>query len=180
MKARRTPWWHFAVAIALGLLAGAGIATYGERSSLSLVGAPWLVAGLLALLGVVVLVLALQVHKYASTDPKKRPHSFINPTRALYTLVLAKALGLAGAALAGYYGGQILVSLPHIEASFYQQAVLECAVTGVICLADMVVGIIGEWLCQLPPSEGAEHPKMKRAADRSRGLAAPTAAKERD
>lgn len=88
-----------------------------RSSGLSLIGAPWIVTGLLAVLGIIVLVMALQVHKYANTDPKKRPHSFINPTIAVYTLVLAKALGLAGAGLAGWYGGQILMSIGHIERS---------------------------------------------------------------
>ena len=106
------------------------------------------------------------MHRYANTDPKKRPHSFINPTIAVYTLVLAKALGLAGATLAGWYGGQILMSLSHIEAEFYAQAVTECAVAAVVCIADMVIGIIGEWLCQLPPNEGPENPKIKEAKRR--------------
>lgn len=100
MKTRRTPWWQYVIGAVLGLLAGIGLASYGESSGLSLIGAPWIVTGLLAVLGVIVLILALQVHKYANTDPKKRPHSFINPTIAVYTLVLAKALGLAGATLA--------------------------------------------------------------------------------
>ena len=104
MKTRRTPWWQYVIGAVLGLLAGIGLASYGESSGLSLIGAPWIVPGLLAVLGVIVLILALQVHKYANTDPKKRPHSFINPTIAVYTLVLAKALGLAGATLAGWYG----------------------------------------------------------------------------
>lgn len=166
MKARRTPWWQFALAAALGLLAGIGLASYGESSGLSLIGAPWVVAGLLAVLGLLVLVMALQVHKYANTDPKKRPHSFVNPTVAVYTLVLAKALGLAGAALAGWYVGQILMSIGHFEAPFYHDAVIECAVSAVICVADMVIGIIGEWLCQLPPNDGPESAKLKQAKNR--------------
>ena len=105
--------------------------------------------------------------KYANTDPKKRPHSFINPTIAVYTLVLAKALGLAGATLAGWYGGQIVVSLSHIEADFYAHAVTECAIAAVVCIADMIIGIIGEWLCQLPPNEGPENPKIREAKRRS-------------
>lgn len=166
MKARRTPWWQYVIAVALGLLAGIGLASYGESSGLSLIGAPWIVAILLAVLGVAVLVMALQVHKYANTDPKKRPHSFVNPTMAVYTLVLAKALGLAGAALAGWYGGQILMSVGHFEAPFYHDAIIECAVSAVVCVADMIIGIIGEWLCQLPPNEGPENPKIKAAARR--------------
>ena len=72
MKTRRTPWWQYVIGAVLGLLAGIGLASYGESSGLSLIGAPWIVPGLLAVLGVIVLILALQVHKYANTDPKKR------------------------------------------------------------------------------------------------------------
>lgn len=167
MKTRRTAWWQYVIGAVLGLLAGIGLASYGESLGLSLIGAPWIVPGLLAVLGVIVLILALQVHKYANTDPKKRPHSFINPTIAVYTLVLSKALGLAGATLAGWYGGQIVMSLSHIEADFYAHAVTECAIAAVVCIADMIIGIIGEWLCQLPPNEGPENPKIREAKRRS-------------
>ena len=138
MKTRRTAWWQYVIGAVLGLLAGIGLASYGESSGLSLIGAPRIVTGLLAVLGVIVLILALQVHKYANTDPKKRPHSFINPTIAVYTLVLAKALGLAGATLAGWYGGQIVVSLSHIEADFYAHAVTERANQHVLQYAQAV------------------------------------------
>jgi hypothetical protein len=166
MKARRTPWWQYVIAALLGLMAGIALASYGESSGLSLIGASWIVMGLLAVLGVIVLLLAIQVHKYANTDPRKRPHSLINPTVAVYTLVLSKALGLAGAALAGWYIGQILMSLGHFEAPFYHEAIIECAVSAVICTADMIIGIIGEWLCQLPPNEGPDNPKMQEAKRR--------------
>ena len=154
MKTRRTPWWQYVIGAVLGLLAGIGLASYGESSGLSLIGAPRIVTGLLAVLGVIVLILALQVHKYANTDPKKRPHSFINPTIAVATL-------------AGWYGGQIVMSLSHIEADFYAHAVTECAIAAVVCIADMIIGIIGEWLCQLPPNEGPENPKIKEAKRRN-------------
>lgn len=70
MKTRRTPWWQYVIGAVLGLLAGIGLASYGESSGLSLIGAPRIVTGLLAVLGVIVLILALQVHKYANTDPR--------------------------------------------------------------------------------------------------------------
>ena len=95
MKTRRTPWWQYVIGAVLGLLAGIGLASYGESSGLSLIGAPWIVTGLLAVLGVIVLILALQVHKYANTDPKKRPHSFINPTIAVYAGA-GKGTGIGG------------------------------------------------------------------------------------
>ena len=174
MNARRTPWWYPLIALLLGVLAGVGVAILGEQYSVTLIGAPWFVAALLIIVGLVVLVLALNVHKYDNTDPKKRPNTFVNPSLALNTLVLCKALILAGAALAGWYGGQIIPSITHVEASFYEQAVVECAITAVVCLIDMVIGLVGEYLCQLPPSEGAENPKLKAAA-RKREIAAAAA-----
>ena len=119
MKTRRTPWWQYVIGAVLGLLAGIGLASYGESSGLSLIGAPWIVTGLLA------------------------------------------------ATLAGWYGGQIVMSLSHIEADFYAHAVTECAIAAVVCIADMIIGIIGEWLCQLPPNEGPENPKIREAKRRS-------------
>lgn len=175
MSAHRTPWWHPVLGLVLGVAAGAGVAMLGERYGLTLIGAPWFVAALLVVIGIVVLVLAINVHKYATTDPRKRPNTFVNPTLAFNTLVLCKALILAGAALAGWYGGQIIPAVAHIEAEYYAQAVTECAVTAVVCLIDMVIGLVGERLCELPPGEGPENPKMQRAA-KERGVT-PAAAK---
>ena len=175
MKIRRTPWWQYVVALLLGLIAGCLLVQVSESSGLSLLGAPWFVSVVLLLRGIVVLVMALQVHQYATTDPQKRARlKPLDPTKAVYTLMLSKALGLTGAALAGWYVGQILLVLDHIEADYYATAVTQCAVAAVICLADMVIGIVGEWLCQLPPMEGPENPKMK-AAKRRRGIASATA-----
>ena len=64
MRARRTPWWSFVLAAALGVLAGMGLAKYGEISGLPLVGAPWIVPVVLAVLGGVVLSL-VGSHQYA-------------------------------------------------------------------------------------------------------------------
>ena len=148
MRARRTPWWSFVLAAALGVLAGMGLAKYGEISGLPLVGAPWIVPVVLAVLGGVVLYMALQIHKYTTKDPVKRAQlKPLDPQKAFGTLVACKALGLAGAALAGWYGGQIIMSLPHGEAEFYSQAIIECVVACVVCVADMIVGIVGESGC---------------------------------
>lgn len=177
MKTRRTPWWHPLTALIVGVAAGAGVALLDERCDLGVIGAPWFVAALLVAIGVGVGVLAWNVRKYAATDPRKRPSTFINPLFAFRTLALCKALILAGAALAGWYGGQIIPSIAHLEASYYANAVAECAVTAVVCLADMVVGIIGERWCELPPLDGPESAKAKqRATGRN---VAPAAAKTR-
>ena len=100
----------------------------------------------------------------------------MDPQKAFGTLVACKALGLAGAALAGWYGGQIIMSLPHGEAEFYSQAIIECVVACVVCVADMIVGIVGEWLCRIPPIDGPESPAVKKAAQRNRYATAATKA----
>ena len=84
----------------------------------------------------------------------------MDPQKAFGTLVACKALGLAGAALAGWYGGQIIMSLPHGEAEFYSQAIIECVVACVVCVADMIVGIVG--------GVAVPHPAYRRAGKSGR------------
>ena len=94
MRARRTPWWSFVLAAALGVLAGMGLAKYGEISGLPLVGAPWIVPVVLAVLGGVVLYMALQIHKYTTKDPVKRAQlKPLDPQKAFGTLVAARTCG---------------------------------------------------------------------------------------
>lgn len=165
MKMRRTPWWQYVVAIILGTLCGATLVKATEHSAYTLMGAPWLVSLLLAMLGTLVLIMSWQVRKYVKGELKA-----MSMDRAVNTLLLAKSLGIAGAALAGWYGGQLLMSIGHLEAEFYGDAALECGVATVICLVDMVIGIVGEYWCQLPPKDGPEHPRTKEA-ERRRNLA---------
>ena len=85
-----------------------------------------------------------------------------------------QGIGRGRAALTGWYGGQLIMSLPHGEATFYSQAILECAIAAIVCIVDMIIGIVGEWLCQIPPIDGPESPKMKKATQRNRYAAAAT------
>lgn len=167
--ARRIAWWVYAVCIVLGFSGGAIIAWLDEHRRYALVAAPWIVSVLMVILGIVVLYLAVQVHRYTTTDPKKRAalKTFINPDRAVTTLVLTKALAVAGALLVGWYGGQVAMLLRHWEISYYRSLVIECAVACGAALFDMIAGIVGEWLCQLPPTEGPEHPRMAPKSNRS-------------
>lgn len=158
MSARRTPWWQYAAAVALGLAAGALLVKITEKSDLALIGAPWIVPIALGIIGIAVFVLAYQVHLYG-----KGKRKYLNPAVSIYALVLSKALGLASAALLGWYGGQMLASICHADAPFYSEAIVECAVSAVVCLIDMIIGMVGERFCQLPPNEGPEHPKTKAA-----------------
>ena len=165
MKARRTPWWYYVLAVLAGALVGAGLAWADSASEIAMLGAPWVVIVLLLVLGIAVLVMALNVRAYVKG---KRP--YIEPQQAVTTLVLSKALGIAGAALAGWYLGQLIVCLPHRGIEYYDGVIVECVAAAVVCLVDMVIGIVCEGLCQLPPGDGPESPKVKER-QRQAGLA---------
>ena len=107
---------------------------------------------------------------YARTDPKKRTRR-LDPERAVNTLILSKALGLAAAFLLGWYGVQLIIALPHSDAPYYAGAIRECAIAAAVSLIDMIIGIISEWFCQLPPDEGPENPKIKERQRQQRQLA---------
>lgn len=165
MKAKRTPWWYYLCAVIVGALAGFAMFELTEASQFSMLGAPWVVPVLLVALGIYVFFEAYQVHLYV-----KGERNDIDPIRAVNTLVISKALALAGAALTGWYGIQLIMSLTHSDARYYQTVIIECAICTVVSLIDMIIGIISEWLCQLPPREGPEHPKTIEA-ERKRKLA---------
>ncbi|WP_051198327.1 DUF3180 domain-containing protein [Bifidobacterium sp. AGR2158] len=176
MRAHRIRWWVYLLAVVLGVGGGAATAMLEERHHVSLLGLPWFVSAVLAVFGIGVLVAAWQVHRYTTTEPRKRVQlKTITPERAVDTLILTKALALAGAVLLGWYGGELLMVLGHLQAPYYRRIAIECVVACAASLIDMVCGIIGEGFCQLPPSEGPEHPKIERKrlrnGRRDRGVA---------
>lgn len=171
MKVSRTPWWYYVIAVVLGALFGTLLVWRTRSTAIAPVGAPWFVSGVLFVLGIVVLVLAWQVHQYVIGKVKE-----IDVDKASTTLILCKALAIAGAALAGYYGGELAMCIVWRDVAFYQGLIAECSVACAVTLIDMVIGIVGEGWCQLPPQDGPEHPRTKQARrrKRARGTAAKT------
>lgn len=78
MKARFTPWWHLAVALLLGLLAGGFLEFLTEQANIYLLGVPWFISVILLLVGCIILWFAWQVRRYAKGDRKE-----INPQQAV-------------------------------------------------------------------------------------------------
>lgn len=171
MKVSRTPWWYYVIAVVLGALFGTLLVWRTRSTAIAPVGAPWFVSGVLFVLGIVVLVLAWQVHQYVIGKVKE-----VDVDKASTTLILCKALAIAGAALAGYYGGELAMCIVWRDVAFYQGLIAECSVACAVTLIDMVIGIVGEGWCQLPPQDGPEHPRTKQARrrKRARGTAAKT------
>ena len=156
MKAQYTAWWHIIVAVIVGITLGVSIASIVERSSLAMLGAPWFVDIVLVCLGIAVLVLAWQVKQYVAG---KRP--YIDANRSLMTLVAAKALTLGASMLVGWYGGQLLICIPHWEIEYFHTVGVQCIIAAVICMLDIIAGYVGQYWCALPPNQGPEHPQVK-------------------
>lgn len=154
MKAYRTPWWYFALGLLFGFVFGAFLASITESSAISLSGAPWIVLAVMIIGGIVTFVLAWQTHQYATSKPKERKP--FNMQMAVSALMLAKSLGMAGAILTGWYAGQIFVCWPHADIPLYSNIIRECVIAGIVCIIDMIIGIVGEWMCQIPPEDGAD------------------------
>lgn len=155
MKAYRTPWWYLVLGLLFGFVLGAFLVSSTESSSMSLAGAPWVVVAIMVIAGLITFVMALQTHQsVANNKDKNKKH--VSSQFAVAALMLSKALGMAGAILSGWYVGQLLMSLPHSEIILYNSVVRECSIAGLVCFIDMVVGILGEWLCQIPPEDDSE------------------------
>ncbi|BDR55033.1 membrane protein [Bombiscardovia apis] len=163
MNMKRTPATYYLLAVGLGLIGGVCLAQASERWQLNMLGAPWLVSALLLIAGIIIVLMARQVHKYAKGERKE-----MDPQFAVNALLLSKALGIACSALLGWYGGQALMSLSHWEAPFYKHIIIECAIAVVVCFIDIILGAVGEWFCQLPPNDGPESPKKRQQSERRR------------
>ena len=57
------------------------------------------------------------------------------------------------------------------DVAFYQGLIAECSVACAVTVIDMIIGIVGEGWCQLPPQEGPEHPNAKKRKKRRRDAA---------
>lgn len=168
MKAYRTPWWYFVLGVLFGFVFGAFLLSITESSAISLSGAPWVVLAFMTIGGIVTFILTWQTHQYVTAKPEEHKH--LNMQLAVAALMLAKALGMAGAILTGWYAGQLFMCWPHANIPLYSNIIRECIIAGIVCLVDMIIGIVGEWMCQLPPEDGAD--ASSGTSDRAQSAAA--------
>lgn len=75
----------------------------------------------------------------------------MDPLRAFRILVLAKASALAGAAQVGFYGALAAVVLGLPEAPEAQAQAWSTGAAAVASLALVVVALVVEWFCRVPP-----------------------------
>lgn len=157
MTARHTPWTTLLAFFVIGLFAGGLLALSTSRTGLNLLGATPIVPIILAILGIVVLILAWQVHRYVKGKNKK-----YDIRRAAPTLVMAKALEIVGSVLSGWYLGQLLIVSIHPASSWARSVIIQCGIVSIVAILDLVAGIVSEWWCTLPPHEGPDNPHRKQ------------------
>ena len=81
----------------------------------------------------------------------------MDPLRAFRIFVLAKASALAGAVQLGFFAAQALVALDGNDApGAREQAGVDFAAAGA-CLVLVVVALLVEWFCRVPPVDAEEN-----------------------
>jgi hypothetical protein len=124
-----------------------------ESQGFSLPGMPWFAIIGMLVLAAVLLVLGWPIKKWNDGDRTKE----IDPIQAARVAVMAKASALTGAGLAGWYlgnAGYYFLSAPGVRNDFAAGML----VAMISAAALMVVGIIVEGFCEIPPQDppGAE------------------------
>lgn len=143
---RRTHWQ-----LVLGLVLGsAGISWVVLEWWVSLGRTPVPVSGAVAAVivafAVVLFALGRSVRRYVLG----RSHT-MTPLRAFRVLVLAKASVIAGAVQVGFFAANTVVVLGYSEAPGAQRLALTSGAAAAACVLLVVVGLVVEWFCRVPP-----------------------------
>ncbi|WP_448073506.1 DUF3180 domain-containing protein [Georgenia yuyongxinii] len=141
--------WQLLVALA----GGAGLVTYFVLAGLDGRGLlPVPVPALSGLgpatLAAVLLVLGRNVRRMV-----KRLPTSMTPIGAARVVMLAKASALVGAALVGYFGAQLVVTLDDLAAPLPRDQAWAAGFALVACLVLVGVALLVEWWCRVPPQD---------------------------
>lgn len=136
-----------------GTVLGVFVDVLLESQGLALPGQPWFAIIGMLVLAAVLLVLGYPIKRWNDGDRTRE----IDPLQAARVAVMAKASALTGAGLAGWYVGNAayyFLSAPGIRNDLAAGMLLAM----VAAAALMIVGIIVEIFCTLPPQDppGAE------------------------
>ncbi|MFC4556212.1 DUF3180 family protein [Georgenia faecalis] len=148
----RTRWQHLVVtAVVAGLLSYAVLSMLLMRglSPIPVPGTMW--AGL-AVVAVAVLLLGRSVRRFTERKPTR-----MDALRAARVAVLAKASSAAGAALAGYFAAHVLAALANLGAPMLTTHAWWAGAAGLASLALVVVGLVVESWCRIPPDDDEAH-----------------------
>lgn len=107
----------------------------------------WLGLAVMAFLGGGILVAGAQVRSFRDG----RSEVPISPLRAARTLVLGQAAALTGAALTGWYTGNILVLLPDADVESQLARIWPLLAHAVVALGLAVAGMVVQRWCRVRP-----------------------------
>lgn len=134
----------------------AGLVSFGIFAVLSrggsLVPRPPVLAGILVVvMGGLIMWLARPVRHYL----QGRATSSLDPLRAARTVVLAQAGAITGAAVAGWYSGQLAVVLTGLDLLANQARILPVALMIAAALGLCGAGLVAQHWCRIdPPDDG--------------------------
>lgn len=143
------------VATATGALTW-GLLRLAEGRGTHLAPVLWVVGPALLVLAGLVLWAASVVRAYLRG---RRPT--LDPLRAARAAALAKAASLTGALLTGWYAGQVLLALPHLQVESQQGRAWSAGSATVGAVLLVVSGLVAERFCQLPPPSDGEDARMR-------------------
>lgn len=144
---RRTSWGT------LGALAvGSGLLSWIVLDALSAAGivvqGSWLTTTFL-----LAVVLGLLVRGRAVRRMVAGKESSLTPIGAARVLTFAKAASLTGSLLGGFFAAWIVVAAEHPSAPLNQDLLLSSAVNVAVCVLLVVVALVVEGWCRVPPPE---------------------------
>jgi hypothetical protein len=134
----------------IGLILSIGFHYVWESSGEALPGIPWPAILGMVILSIVLLVLGWPIKKWNDGDRSRD----IDPVRAARVAMMAKAAALAGALLTGWYLGAAFYLLFSVGGIRAQSAAGMLVAVGASAIV-MVVGLIVESYCKLPPDDSA-------------------------
>jgi hypothetical protein len=134
-----------AVALVVGALSWMGW-TLALNAGHLLPSPSWLSALLPVLMAALVLSAGVPVRRFLRGQAT-RP---LSPIRATRTLVLAQAAALTGAAVLGWYAGQLVCALSDLGMDHNRVVLWPLVATSVAGLALAVAGLLTQRMCRIP------------------------------
>ncbi|MEE6273600.1 DUF3180 domain-containing protein [Georgenia sp. MJ206] len=148
---QRTRWQNLAlIALVVGAVSLMVLRTVTTRGH-SPVPVPVTTWVGLAVVAVAVLLLGRAVRRFTAGQPTR-----MDALRAARVAVLAKASSLSGSALAGYFAAQVLVSLTNLGAPMLETQAWSAGIALLASLALVVVAVVVESWCEVPPDDDGE------------------------
>lgn len=147
---------HLSIVAVVAVVGGWSLATLAMTSGWGMPLLPWGAAITLFVMAVIVLVLGLPIRRWNQGERDKP----LDPIRAARVLVLAKASSLVGSVFLGWSLGLVVYILPLLSQPAWPDRIWQALGCGAAALVLIIVGLIVEYFCRIPPEDGDEEPAV--------------------